>query len=89
MGFAYPRITVLTFDYSAPDEQGFNSSALAIADSGGSAIALALGAVAFSVAGDPGSQPSFVATFAFSLLVGILALLVSARVSPRPTGLTA
>ncbi|WP_228515220.1 MFS transporter [Agreia pratensis] len=84
MGFAYPRITVLTFDYSTPAEQGFNSSALAIADSGGSAIALALGAVAFSVAGAPGSQPSFVATFAFSLVAGILALIVSARVSQRP-----
>jgi MFS family permease len=83
MGFAYPRITVLTFAYSAPAEQGFNSSALAIADSGGAAIALALGAVAFSVAGSPGSQPSFVATFAFSLVVGILSLLVSARVSGR------
>jgi MFS family permease len=83
MGFAYPRITVLTFDYSSPSEQGFNSSALAIADSGGAAIALALGAVAFSVAGSPGSQPSFVATFAFSLVVGILALLVSARVLER------
>jgi MFS family permease len=83
MGFAYPRITVLTFEYSSPAEQGFNSSALAIADSGGAAIALALGAVAFSVAGGPGSKPSFVATFAFSLVVGILALLVSARVSKR------
>jgi MFS family permease len=83
MGFAYPRITVLTFDYSAPAEQGFNSSALAIADSGGCAIALAIGAVAFSVAGEPGSLPSFVATFAFSLLVGVAALLVSARVSAR------
>jgi MFS family permease len=83
MGFAYPRITVLTFDYSAPAEQGFNSSALAIADSGGAAIALALGAVAFSVAGSSGSRSSFVATFAFSLVVGILALLVSARVSER------
>jgi MFS family permease len=85
MGFAYPRITVLTFEYSSPAEQGFNSSALAIADSGGAAIALALGAVAFSEAGGPGSKPSFVATFAFSLVVGILALLVSARVSKRST----
>ena len=83
MGFAYPRITVLTFEYSEPAEQGFNSSALAIADSGGAAIALALGAVAFSTAGAAGSQSSFVATFSFSLLVGILALLVSARVSAR------
>ena len=37
MGILYPRLGVLTLEYSTPDDQGFNSSALSISDATGSA----------------------------------------------------
>ena len=41
MGLMYPRLTVLTLAYSTPQNQGFNSSALSIADAIGSSVAIA------------------------------------------------
>jgi predicted MFS family arabinose efflux permease len=47
MGLLYPRLTVLTLAYSTPADEGFNSSALSISDSSGSAVAVAIAGLVF------------------------------------------
>ncbi|WP_348786652.1 MFS transporter [Leifsonia sp. NPDC080035] len=66
MGVLYPRLGVLTLEYSTPENQGFNSSALSIADAIGSAIALAATAIVFSAFGGADSETSFAAVFVFT-----------------------
>ncbi|NKF32768.1 MFS transporter, partial [Pseudomonas sp. BGM005] len=48
MGLMSPRTSALTLEMSAPESQGFNSSAMTVADSFGSALALAITGVLFS-----------------------------------------
>ena len=58
MGLMYPRLTVLTLAYSTPQNQGFNSSALSISDSVGSATAIAaMGLVFTALAGTDAGVP--------------------------------
>lgn len=80
MGLMYPRLTVLALEYSTPADQGFNSSALTIADSSGSAVALAATAIAFAALGVLGIAWPFVGAFAVTGVVALAALLVSGRV---------
>ncbi|HWS50213.1 MAG TPA: MFS transporter [Microbacterium sp.] len=47
MGLLYPRLTVLTLAYSNPTNEGFNSSALSISDSTGSAVTIAIAGLVF------------------------------------------
>ena len=47
MGLIYPRLTVLTLAYSTSANEGFNSSALSISDSTGSALTIAVAGLAF------------------------------------------
>jgi MFS family permease len=80
MGMAYPRLSVLMLEYSTRATQGFNSSALAIADSVGPAIALAvLGIVFESIQGRGGSAPAFSAVFLLSVLLAGVAVLATPR----------
>jgi MFS family permease len=81
MGMAYPRLSVLMLDYSTPESQGFNSSALAIADAVGPAITLALLGVLFESikAGSPTSV-AFTAVFALAGLLAVASLAASSRV---------
>jgi MFS family permease len=76
MGLMYPRISVMTLAMSSSDAQGFNSSALAIADSLGSALALATAGVVFAVF-------SFTGLFAFTAVVAMLAIVVAPRVAMK------
>jgi MFS family permease len=78
MGLMYPRLSTLTLAYSRPDEQGFNSSALAIGDSLGSAVSLALTGVVFAVLAASGL--SFAGVFAFAAIITLGALAVAPRV---------
>ncbi len=78
MGLMFPRLSTLTLAYSAPAEQGFNSSALAISDSLGSSLSLALTGVIFTLFASSGA--SFVAVFAFSALIALGAIVVAPRV---------
>lgn len=71
MGILYPRLGVLTLEYSTIDNQGFNSSALSIADAIGSAISLAATAIVFAALTGLGGAWPFVGAFAFT---GILCL---------------
>jgi MFS family permease len=83
MGFMYPRFSVLVLRGSGDDEKGFNSSALTIADSSGSAVALAVTGAAFVQLGGAEQPVAFVACFAVALAVALLALAVSGRAVPR------
>jgi MFS family permease len=83
MGFMYPRFSVLVLRWSRDDEKGFNSSSLTIADSSGSAVALAVTGAAFVQLGGAAQPAAFVACFVFALAVAVLALGVSGRGVPR------
>lgn len=77
MGLMYPRLTVLTLAYSTPSNQGFNSSALSISDSVGSASSIAVLGLAFTalVATDAG----FPAVFAIAGVLALAALVPGLR----------
>ncbi|SEB69266.1 MFS transporter [Microbacterium hydrocarbonoxydans] len=77
MGLLYPRLTVLTLAYSNPGNQGFNSSALSISDSTGSAVAIALAGLA--VAGLGGEATAFSVVFAFCLGLVLLGFVPGLR----------
>jgi MFS family permease len=83
MGILYPRLGVLTLEYSTPRNQGFNSSALSIADSTGSAMALAGTAILFSALGTLGGAWSFAGVFGFTAVLCAAAWVVGPRILVR------
>ncbi len=83
MGLMYPRLTVMTLEYSTTSDQGFNSSALSIADSIGSAVALAATAIAFAALGPAGGAWPFAGAFAVTGTICVVALLLGGRVVAR------
>lgn len=83
MGLLYPRLGVLTLEYSTPADQGFNSSALSIADSTGSAIALAATAIAFSALGGAASLGAFAGVFVVDGLLCLAAWVCGPRILAR------
>lgn len=81
MGLMSPRTSALTLEMSAPENQGFNSAAMTVADSFGSALALAITGVLFTglaAIGDP-----FVAVFALAGVIALAAAVLAPRVTPR------
>lgn len=77
MGLMYPRLTVLTLAYSSPQNQGFNSSALSISDSIGSASTMAIMGVVFTAL--VGTGAGFTAVFVIAGLLAVLALIPGLR----------
>ena len=77
MGLMYPRLTVLTLAYSAPQNQGFNSSALSISDSIGSASTMAIMGVVFTALASTGA--GFTAVFLISAVLAVVALIPGLR----------
>ena len=82
MGTLIPRLSVLMFTYSVPTNQGFNSSAVSIADSVGPGISLALAGILFGSI-TPGGTLPFSAVFVFVLALGLVAMAMSGRVVER------
>ena len=82
MGLAYPRTSVMTLGLSTIAEQGFNSSALSIADSLGAALALALTGVVFGALAVVGGAWAFAGSFGIAVLFAIGAVCVAPRVVP-------
>lgn len=78
MGLMYPRLTVLTLAYSTPRNQGFNSSALSIADSVGAAASIAVLGLTFVAL--TATDAGFPAVFAIATCLALLALLPGLRV---------
>ncbi|MFF1384255.1 MFS transporter [Arthrobacter sp. NPDC058288] len=94
MGLMYPRLSVMTLAMSTPDTEGFNSSAMSIADSLGGALALAttgivFGALAGTAAGTATttaggvSGGSFAGVFALTAAIAVVAVVVAPRVAAR------
>lgn len=81
MGLMSPRTSALTLEMSAPENQGFNSSAMTVADSFGSALALAIAGVLFT--GIAGVGDPFVVVFAFAGIIALAAAVLAPRVAPR------
>lgn len=81
MGLLSPRSSALTLALSTPENQGFNSAAMTVADSFGSALALAVTGMLFLglSAVDP-----FLGVFAFAATIGLAAAVLAPRV--RATG---
>jgi len=69
MGLLYPRLTVLTLSYSTTADEGFNSSALSISDSTGSAVTIAVAGLLFALLPVAGSGYVTVYLLAIGLLV--------------------
>jgi MFS family permease len=81
MGVMVPRISTLVLAWSAPGEQGFNTSAKSIADAVGGSASLAVAGLIFSALAGAGGQVSFVGTFAYSCVVAAVATVLSRRVA--------
>lgn len=79
MGLLYPRQNVQMIKLSTTANQGFNSSALAISDSMGSALALASAGLIFAAFG---GNDSFVAVFVFTTIIGLLLVVLTPRALP-------
>jgi MFS family permease len=80
MGLMYPRLSVLLLRYADPSEQGFSSSAGQIMEFTGMAVALAATGAVFAALIGSGSVVAYVAPFAFSLLLAVVAVLHASRV---------
>ncbi|WP_251440219.1 MULTISPECIES: MFS transporter [unclassified Microbacterium] len=89
MGLVYPRLNVLMLAYSTPSDEGFNSSALSISDSTGSAVTIAVAGLLFFALPITGS--GFPAVFALASVVLLLAAIPGSRIGdgPRPATVSA
>lgn len=83
MGLMYPRTSVLTLEYSTPQNQGFNSSGLSIADSIGASVSLAATAIVFAVLTPLGGAWPFAGCFALTTALAVLVLVLAGRVRLR------
>ncbi|MFJ6079394.1 MFS transporter [Pseudarthrobacter sp. NPDC092419] len=79
MGMLYPRLSVMTLGLSSKDDEGFNSSAMSIADSLGGALALAATGIVF--AAFTTTAGSFAGVFALTAVVAFAAAFVAPRVA--------
>lgn len=82
MGMIFPRQNVNMLALSAKDEQGFNSSAMSVADSLGNAGATAIGGVIFAMAA---IGTGFISVFSFSLLLILILIIISGRTKGTAT----
>lgn len=81
MGMIFPRQNVNMLALSSKQEQGFNSSAMTVADSLGNAGATAIGGVIFAMAA---TGMGFISVFSFSLLLVLILIAVSPRAKGVP-----
>ncbi|MCW2829805.1 MAG: transporter [Aeromicrobium sp.] len=82
MGMAASTLGVLLLDQSAPAEQGVNSAAMQISDSLVQSLVLAGGSVMFAVMLTTREMTAYVLVFALATGVGLVGVLMSARVEP-------
>jgi MFS family permease len=82
MGLMYPRLSVMTLALSTPDTEGFNSSAVSIADSLGGALALAATGIVFTAFTT--TAASFAGVFALTALIAAASVATAPRVGPEP-----
>lgn len=84
MGLLYPRLSVMTLALSSKQNEGFNSSAMSIADSLGGALALASTGLVF--AAFTTAAQSFAGVFALTAGLALAAAIIAPRVLQRQAG---
>ncbi|MFJ3959212.1 MFS transporter [Arthrobacter sp. NPDC090010] len=77
MGLMFPRLSVMVLALSRPGEQGFNSSALAMADSLGNALCVAISGLVFAALGGLGG--AYAGLFAVTVVCGVAMVLIAPR----------
>lgn len=82
MGLLYPRLSVMTLALSSKENEGFNSSAMSIADSLGGALALATTGIVF--AAFTTTAESFAGVFGLAAVLAAAAAAVAPRITGRP-----
>ncbi len=89
MGLMYPRLSVMTLALSRTEDQGFNSSAMSIADSLGGALSLAVTGLVFGALTTTAASysASFAGVFALTAGIAVVGLIIAPRVAARrPSG---
>jgi MFS family permease len=81
MGLLYPRLSVMTLALSTKENEGFNSSAMSIADSLGGALALATTGIVF--AAFTTTAESFAGVFALAAVVAVAGAAAAPRVTAK------
>lgn len=84
MGLMYPRIGIAVLDASTEEQQGANTAAMSIADAAGGATAISLTGLVFTGVGTAAELAPFVAVFAMTTGLALLAVLVARRAAYRP-----
>jgi MFS family permease len=79
MGMLYGTLSVLALSMSAPHEQGRNSSALQLCESLMVATTLAIGGTLFAALLNVSQTAAFMANFAITLVLAVLATVVARR----------
>ncbi|MDP3952588.1 MFS transporter [Microbacterium sp.] len=79
MGLMSPRSSVLTLSLSTPANQGFNSAAMTVADSFGSAMVLAITGTLFAALAT--TADPFTAVFALTVVIAVVAAILAPRVA--------
>ncbi len=77
MGLMSPRSSVLTLSLSTPANQGFNSAAMTVADSFGSAMVLAVTGTMFAALA--ATADPFTAVFALTVMIAVVAVILAPR----------
>ncbi|GAB3807646.1 MFS transporter [Humibacter antri] len=80
MGLATPRLSVMMIGYSRPTDQGFNSSAQAIADAVGGSSGVAVAGLVFASLTALGGSWPFTACFLLGTVLAVAALATATRV---------
>jgi MFS family permease len=80
MGLATPRLSVMMIGYSTPTDQGFNSSAQAIADAVGGSSGVAVAGLVFASLTALGGSWPFTACFLLGTVLAVAALATATRV---------
>lgn len=77
LGMLYPRLTMLTLAYSAPSDQGFNTSALSLSEAVASSTVIAVMGLAFAASSSP--TMAFTTVFAIGAVVTLVSLVPGSR----------
>jgi hypothetical protein len=78
VGLAYPTLSMLALELSAPSEQGTDSSALQIADALFAAVVLALTGASFATLVDAGTV-AYLAGTTVAIGLALVAVLIAGR----------
>jgi MFS family permease len=84
MGLMYPRTTVMGLQSVTEENQGFISSAMAVSDALGAAVAIALTAIAYAMLSPVGAVVAVAGAIAVALGVWAIALFAGLRAHAEP-----